>query len=161
MGRIGKAIAKRMEAFDCDISYHSRNKKDVKYKYFSSLENLAENVDTLCVITPGGKETKHLVNKSILEKLGKNGVLINIARGSVVDQKALIEALKAGVISGAGLDVFEGEPELNPAFLELENVVLLPHLGSASIETRIDMGMRVLQNMEAFYNNQEPGDRVV
>ena len=155
MGRIGKAIAKRMEAFDCDISYHSRNKKDVKYKYFSSLENLAENVDTLCVITPGGKETKHLVNKSILEKLGKNGVLINIARGSVVDQKALIEALKAGVISGAGLDVFDNEPNVPNDLIELENVVLLPHVGSATIETRYEMGKMVYDNIVAFFSNKK------
>ena len=90
----------------------------------------------------------------------KGAYLINSARGDVIDNDALIEALKNKTIAGAGLDVFEGEPELNPGFLECENAVLLPHLGSASIETRIAMGMRVLENMEAYYNNKEPGDRV-
>ena len=93
MGRIGKAIAKRAEAFDCEISYHSRNKKDVKYKYYSDLNALAKDVDTLCVITPGGKETEKLINKEILSSLGKNGVLVNVARCSVIDQDELIHFL--------------------------------------------------------------------
>ena len=97
LGRIGKAIAKRIEAFNCEISYHSRNMKDVEYKYFSNLEDLAEHVDTLCVITPGGEETKHLVNENVLNKLGKNGVIINVGRGSVDDQNAMINALKNNV----------------------------------------------------------------
>ena len=155
MGRIGSAIAKRIQCFDCEISYHSRNKKDVKYKYFQTLEGLAEYVDTLCIITPGGEETKHLVNKNILEKLGKNGVLINIARGSVVDQEALIEALKTGVISAAGLDVFDNEPNVPEDLMKLNNVVLLPHVGSATVETRYAMGKMVYDNIVAFFNNEK------
>ena len=155
MGRIGNAIAKRIESFNCEISYHSRNKKDVNYKYFKTLENLAEYVDTLCVITPGGEETKHLVNKNILEKLGKNGVLINIARGSVVDQQALIEALKTGVISAAGLDVFDNEPNVPEDLMKLNNVVLLPHVGSATVETRYQMGKMVYDNIVAFFKNEK------
>ena len=147
MGRIGKTIAKRIEAFNCEICYHSRNKKDVKYKYFSKLEELAEYVDTLCVITPGGEETKHLVNSNILQKLGKNGFLINIARGSVIDQQALIHALQNKIICGAGLDVFENEPNVPDDLMNLDNVILTPHIGSATVETRYDMGKLVYDNV--------------
>ena len=147
MGRIGKTIAKRIEAFNCEICYHSRNEKDVKYKYFSKLEELAEYVDTLCVITPGGEETKHLVNSNILQKLGKNGFLINIARGSVIDQQALIHALQNKIICGAGLDVFENEPNVPDDLINLDNVILTPHIGSATVETRYDMGKLVYDNV--------------
>ena len=155
LGRIGKAIAKRIEAFNCEISYHSRNMKDVEYKYFSNLEDLAEHVDTLCVITPGGEETKHLVNENVLNKLGKNGVLINVGRGSVVDQNAMINALKNNVISGAGLDVFENEPNVPEDLMHLNNVVLLPHVGSATIETRYEMGKMVYDNIVAFFKKEK------
>ena len=155
MGRIGKAIAQRIQAFNCDVSYHSRNKKDVSYKYFSKLEDLAEHVDTLCVITPGGNETKHLVNNKVLKKLGKKGVIINIARGSVIDQIALIDALKTGVISGAGLDVFDNEPNVPEDLMKLNNVVLLPHVGSATVETRYEMGKMVYDNIVAFFKNEQ------
>ena len=155
LGRIGKAIARRIEAFNCEISYHSRNIKDVEYKYFSNLENLAEHVDTLCVITPGGEETKHLVNENVLNKLGKNGVLINVGRGSVVDQNAMINALKNNVISGAGLDVFENEPNVPEDLMHLNNVVLLPHVGSATIETRYEMGKMVYDNIVAFFKKEK------
>ena len=147
MGRIGKTIAKRIEAFNCEICYHSRNEKDVKYKYFPKLEELAEYVDTLCVITPGGEETKHLVNSNILQKLGKNGFLINIARGSVIDQQALIHALQNKIICGAGLDVFENEPNVPDDLMNLDNVILTPHIGSATVETRYDMGKLVYDNV--------------
>jgi len=155
MVRIGKAIAQRIQAFNCDVSYHSRNKKDVSYKYFSKLEDLAEHVDTLCVITPGGNETKHLVNNKVLKKLGKKGVIINIARGSVIDQIALIDALKTGVISGAGLDVFDNEPNVPEDLMKLNNVVLLPHVGSATVETRYEMGKMVYDNIVAFFKNEQ------
>ena len=147
MGRIGKTIAKRIEAFNCEICYHSRNEKNVKYKYFPKLEELAEYVDTLCVITPGGEETKHLVNSSVLQKLGKNGFLINIARGTVIDQKALIYALQNNIIRGAGLDVFENEPNVPDDLINLNNVILTPHIGSATVETRYDMGKLVYDNI--------------
>ena len=147
MGRIGKTIAKRIEAFNCEICYHSRNEKNMKYKYFPKLEELAEYVDTLCVITPGGEETKHLVNSSVLQKLGKNGFLINIARGTVIDQKALIYALQNNIIRGAGLDVFENEPNVPDDLINLNNVILTPHIGSATVETRYDMGKLVYDNI--------------
>jgi lactate dehydrogenase-like 2-hydroxyacid dehydrogenase len=154
MGRIGKAIAKRAEAFDCEISYHSRNKKDVKYKYYSDLNVLAKDVDTLCVITPGGKETEKLINKEILSSLGKNGVLVNVARGSVIDQDELIHFLKNNLILAAGLDVYINEPNIPSELINLENTVLLPHIASGTVETRNAMGQLVFDNIENYFQNK-------
>ena len=154
MGRIGKAIAKRAEAFDCEISYHSRNKKDVKYKYYSDLNVLAKDVDTLCVITPGGKETEKLINKEILSSLGKNGVLVNVARGSVIDQDELIHFLKNNLILAAGLDVYINEPNIPPKLINLENTVLLPHIASGTVETRNAMGQLVFDNIKDHFQNK-------
>ena len=154
MGRIGKAIAKRAEAFDCEISYHSRNKKDVKYKYYSDLNALAKDVDTLCVITPGGKETEKLINKEILSSLGKNGVLVNVARGSVIDQDELIHFLENNLILAAGLDVYINEPNIPSELINLENTVLLPHIASGTIETRNAMGQLVFDNIENYFQNK-------
>ncbi|MEM7014312.1 MAG: 2-hydroxyacid dehydrogenase [Verrucomicrobiota bacterium] len=156
MGRIGRVIAKRAEAFDCEIAYHSRNQRnDVDYPYYADLCELARNVDTLCVITPGGAETKHLINKDVLEALGPNGVLVNVARGSVVDEPALIDALESGAIAGAGLDVFEDEPNVPDRLVALDHVVLAPHVGSATHETRLAMGNLVADNLAAFFAGQE------
>jgi|TARA_B100001059_G_scaffold58987_1_gene54285 lactate dehydrogenase-like 2-hydroxyacid dehydrogenase len=154
MGRIGKAIAKRAEAFDCEISYHSRNKKDVKYKYYSDLNALAKDVDTLCVITPGGKETEKLINKEILSSLGKNGVLVNVARGSVIDQDELIHFLENNLILAAGLDVYINEPNIPSELINLENTVLLPHIASGTVETRNAMGQLVFDNIENYFQNK-------
>jgi lactate dehydrogenase-like 2-hydroxyacid dehydrogenase len=154
MGRIGKAIAKRAEAFDCEISYHSRNKKDVKYKYYSDLNVLAKEVDTLCVITPGGKETEKLINKEILSSLGKNGVLVNVARGSVIDQDELIHFLENNLILAAGLDVYINEPNIPSELINLENTVLLPHIASGTVETRNAMGQLVFDNIENYFQNK-------
>ena len=154
MGRIGKAIAKRAEAFDCEISYHSRNKKDVKYKYYSDLNELAKDVDTLCVITPGGKETEKLINKEILSSLGKNGVLVNVARGSVIDQDELIHFLENNLILAAGLDVYINEPNIPSELINLENTVLLPHIASGTVETRNAMGQLVFDNIENYFQNK-------
>ena len=155
MGRIGKSIAKRAEGFDCKISYHSRNKKDVAYKYFDNIEKLAEEVDTLCVITPGGKETEKLVSLEVLKSLGKKGVIINVARGSVIDQDAMIHCLKENLIAGAGLDVYNNEPNIPKELIELNNTVLLPHIGSATIETRRAMGQLVFDNVAAYFAGKE------
>lgn len=155
MGRIGKSIAKRAEGFDCKISYHSRNKKDVAYKYFDNIEKLAEEVDTLCVITPGGKETEKLVSLEVLKSLGKKGVIINVARGSVIDQEAMIHCLKENLIAGAGLDVYNNEPNIPKELIELNNTVLLPHIGSATIETRRAMGQLVFDNVAAYFAGKE------
>lgn len=157
LGRIGKAIARRCEAFGLPVSYYGRHKQaGVAYTYFSDLIELARNVDTLIVATPGGGETKNLINGAVLEALGPRGVLINISRGSVVDEPALIAALQQRKIHAAGLDVFVNEPHLDPAFLELDNAVLFPHVGSASVRTRNAMGQLVVDNLVAFANGQPP-----
>ncbi len=157
LGRIGKAIARRCEAFGLPISYYGRHQQaDVSYKYFADPVALARNVDTLIVATPGGAETKNVINGVVLDALGPNGIFINIARGSVVDEPALIDALKARKILAAGLDVFWNEPRINPAFLELDNAVLLPHVGSASIHTRNAMGQLVVDNLVAYATGKPP-----
>jgi lactate dehydrogenase-like 2-hydroxyacid dehydrogenase len=151
MGRIGQAIAKRASAFGMPITYFSRSKKaDVAYPYYGDLIAMAKAVDVLMVITPGGPSTKNLINADVLKALGPNGILINMARGSVVDEPALIAALKARTILAAGLDVYWNEPHMDPAFLTLENAVLLPHVGSGSVYTRDQMGQLVVDNLAAF-----------
>jgi lactate dehydrogenase-like 2-hydroxyacid dehydrogenase len=154
MGRIGKAIAERAEAFKCEISYHSRNKKDVKYKYFNNLNQLAKEVDTLCVITPGGKETEKLINSEILDALGEDGVLINVARGSVIDQETLIHYLENKLILAAGLDVYTNEPHIPEKLMSLANTVLLPHIASGTVETRNAMGQLVYDNIENYFEDK-------
>ena len=154
MGRIGKAIAKRAEAFDCEVYYHSRNIAEVKYTYFKDLNALAKEVDTLCIITPGGKETEKLIDRTVLNNLGKNGVIINVARGSVIDQEELINCLETNVIAGAGLDVYTNEPHIPQELMNVKNTVLLPHIGSATVETRIAMGQLVFDNIKAYFDNK-------
>lgn len=151
LGRIGKAIARRAEAFGLKLAYHGRTRQaDIPYPYFASLAEMAGAVDILMVIAPGGASTKAIVNREVLEALGPKGTLINVARGSLVDEKALIEALKSGTLGAAGLDVFEDEPRVPEAFFGLENVVLLPHIGSASVFTRNQMGQLVIDNVIAM-----------
>jgi hydroxypyruvate reductase len=150
LGRIGIEIAKRCEPFKMDIAYHSRSAKDVPYRYYASLQEMARDVDILIAIVPGGAETKHLVDREILDALGPDGTLINVARGSVVDEKALIAALAEGRLGAAGLDVFADEPHVPQALKDMkENVVLQPHQASATHETRLAMGRLVLQNLLA------------
>ena len=161
MGRIGKAIAKRAEAFDCEISYHSRNKKDVKYTYYNDLNKLAQEVDTLCIITPGGKETEKLVNKKVLDNLGKNGVLINVARGTVIDQDELINCLESKSILASGLDVYINEPNIPETLISLKNTVLLPHIASGTVETRNAMGQLVFDNIKNYFDNKALISKVV
>lgn len=161
MGRIGKAIAKRAEAFDCEIYYHSRNKKDVKYKYYNDLNDLAKEVDTLCIITPGGKETEKLINKKVLGNLGKDGVLINVARGSVIDQDELIYSLENNLILAAGLDVYTNEPNIPEKLINLDNTVLLPHIASGTVETRKAMGQLVFDNIENYFQKKSLISEVV
>lgn len=157
MGRIGKAIARRLEAFGVPISYCTRRQQpDLAYTYYSNPLELAEAVDTLIVITPGGAETKDIVNAAVLEALGPRGVVINLARGTCIDEAALIKALKERTILGAGLDVFCNEPNFNPEFLTLENAVLLPHVGSASVHTRDKMGQLVVDNLKAYAGRKPP-----
>lgn len=154
MGRIGSTIAKRAEAFDCEISYHSRTKKNVKYRYYDNLNLLAKEVDTLCVITPGGKDTEKIINSEVLDNLGNNGVLINVARGSVVDEEALIYYLENKLILAAGLDVYANEPKIPQRLFDLKNTVLLPHVASATVETRNAMGQLVFDNIKNHFENK-------
>ncbi|MBE2287016.1 MAG: 2-hydroxyacid dehydrogenase [Prosthecobacter sp.] len=149
LGRIGKAIAKRLEAHGMRIAYHGRTRQDVTWEFFESLIELAKASDFLIVACPGGGATKHLINAAVLQALGGDGTLINIARGSVVDETALIEALQNGTIRAAGLDVFEDEPRVPEALLRCENAVLLPHLGSGTHETRRAMAALVVDNLAA------------
>lgn len=150
LGRIGLTISERVAAFGAQVVYHSRSRKHVDLPYYDSLIDMATAVDALFVITPGGPETKHLVSKEVLAALGPEGVLINVARGSVVDEAALISALETGALGGAGLDVFENEPHVDAALRALENTVLMPHVGSATVETRMAMGQLTCDNLGQF-----------
>lgn len=157
LGRIGKAVARRCEAFGLAVAYHGRRAQEgVSYLYFPTLLGLAAACDILVVIAPGGEETRHLVDATVLKALGPDGYLINVARGSVVDEAALIEALQAGTIAGAGLDVFADEPQVPQALIDLAHVVLLPHVGSASHHTRQAMGQLVIDNLRAWDAGQPP-----
>jgi lactate dehydrogenase-like 2-hydroxyacid dehydrogenase len=157
LGRIGKAIARRCEAFGMDVVYYGRSKQgDVPYNYYSDLAAMARDTGTLIVITPGGGGTKNLIDAKVLAALGPNGVVVNVSRGSVVDETALIAALKNKMIAAAGLDVFWNEPKIDPAFLELDNVVLTPHVGSGSVYTRDRMGQLVVDNLKAYAARKPP-----
>ncbi|HUP10497.1 MAG TPA: 2-hydroxyacid dehydrogenase [Caldimonas sp.] len=152
LGRIGQAIAKRAEAFGMSIAYTARSRKDAEgYAYFPSAEALAREVDFLVVITPGGAGTRKLIDARVLEALGPQGYLVNVARGSVVDEAALIEALREKRIAGAGLDVFEDEPNVPEALTALDNVVLTPHVGSATWQTRRAMMDLAFGNLQAHF----------
>ncbi|MFC5585167.1 2-hydroxyacid dehydrogenase [Nitratireductor kimnyeongensis] len=152
MGRIGRAIAHRLVAFGLPIAYHNRRPlTDVPYAYHDTLVGLAAAVDTLICVAPGGAETHHAVNADVLKALGENGVFINIGRGSTVDEAALITALEKGTIFAAGLDVFENEPQVPEALIALENVSLLPHVGSASVVTRQAMADLVVDNLISWF----------
>lgn len=157
LGRIGKAIARRCEAFGLPISYFGRRKQpDVTYPFYDDVNALAADVDTLIIVTPATPETTNLINAQVLQKLGPRGILINIARGAVVDETALIKAMKNKEILAAGLDVMWNEPKINTELMELENTVLLPHVGSASVYTREGMGQLVIDNMLAYKARKTP-----
>ena len=162
MGRIGQAIARRIEAFGVPVVYHSRNpQRSVKYKHYPKLIDMAREVDTLLVIVPGGAATQNLINKEVLEALGPRGVLINMARGSVVDEPALIEALRNKTILSAGLDVYVKEPEVPPELVAMNHIVLFPHLGSGSVYTRKAMDQLVADNVLAWASGKAPLTPVV
>ncbi|MGE0329527.1 MAG: 2-hydroxyacid dehydrogenase [Ramlibacter sp.] len=154
LGRIGRVVARRASGFDMDIRYHNRNKvADVPYAYEPTLVGLAGWADFLVVISAGGAATRHLVSADVLRALGPQGFLINVSRGSVVDEQALVKALQTGQIAGAGLDVYDDEPNVPPALFALDNVVLLPHVASGTHETRRAMADRVLDNFAAYFAN--------
>jgi len=154
-GRIGKAIAKRAEAFGMRIVYHGRKPQaDVTHKYYAKLVDMARDCDVLMVICPGGAATHHIVNAEVLKALGPEGTLINVARGSVVDEQALVKALTDGSLGAAGLDVFESEPKVPEALLGMDQVVLQPHVGSATHETRKAMGDLTVDNLRAHFSGR-------
>ncbi len=157
LGRIGKTIARRAEAFGLKIVYHGRQpQEDAPYLYFPTLVGMARACDILVAITPGGAETRHLINAEVLEALGPHGVFINVARGSVCDEQALIAALRDRKILSAGLDVFADEPNVPKELLEMDHVVLLPHVGSGTNHTRDAMGRLVVDNIASFIRNGAP-----
>jgi lactate dehydrogenase-like 2-hydroxyacid dehydrogenase len=157
MGRIGRAIARRLEAFGVPIAYHARQPRpDLAYRHYPDLIEMARAVDILLVIVPGGPTTRNLIDAKVLEALGPEGILINMARGSVVDEPALIEALKQGKIMAAGLDVFAKEPQVPKDLIAMENVVLFPHLGSASKFTREKMDQLMVDNILAWAAGKPP-----
>jgi lactate dehydrogenase-like 2-hydroxyacid dehydrogenase len=157
LGRIGKAIARRLDAFRVPVVYHSRNPQPgVQYRHYADLVDMARDVDVLMVVTPGGPATKNLIGANVLEALGPDGILINMSRGSVVDEPALIAALEAGRILSAGLDVFANEPRVPAELMARENVVLFPHVGSASVYTRDAMGQLVVDNLLSWAAGKGP-----
>jgi lactate dehydrogenase-like 2-hydroxyacid dehydrogenase len=161
LGRIGEAIAKRAIACGMQIRYHNRRKKDAPYPYDPDPVTLARNSDVLMVVTPGGAETRNLVNAKVLDALGPEGYVCNIARGSVIDEPVLLRYLQEKKIAGAGLDVFVDEPNLPPEFFKLDNAVLFPHVGSATVETRKAMGDLQIENLRLHFSGKPVKTRVV
>ncbi|HMB48526.1 MAG TPA: 2-hydroxyacid dehydrogenase [Afifellaceae bacterium] len=162
LGRIGKAIAEKLAVFHCEISYFGRNKQDdVSFPYFSDPVELAKACDALIVITPGGSATRHLISADVIDALGPDGILVNVARGTVVDEKAMVDALANGRLGGAGLDVFEEEPKVPEALFAMDHVVLQPHQGSATVETRQAMADRMVDNLVLWLDGKPPLSRAV
>jgi lactate dehydrogenase-like 2-hydroxyacid dehydrogenase len=162
MGRIGQAIARRLDAMRVPVVYHSRRPAaGLSYKHYPKLIDMARDVDILLVITPGGAATRNMINAEVLAALGTDGILINMARGSVVDQPALIKALQDKTIMSAGLDVFANEPEVPPELIAMDHVVLFPHLGSASVATRERMDQLVVDNLLSWAAGKGPLTPVV
>jgi lactate dehydrogenase-like 2-hydroxyacid dehydrogenase len=157
MGRIGQAIARRLDASLVPVVYHTRNPAaGLSYKHYPDLIEMAKAVDTLVVIVPGGASTAKMINAEVMKALGPRGVIINVARGTVVDEQALIAALKSGTILAAGLDVFEKEPNVPDELKAMQNVVLLPHIGSASVVTRNAMDQLVVDNLKSWFAGKPP-----
>ncbi|WP_147111710.1 2-hydroxyacid dehydrogenase [Tateyamaria sp. syn59] len=153
LGRIGQAIADKLKAFDADVHYHTRSEKDVPYTYHANLVDMAKAVEVVICITPGGPSTHHIVNADVIEALGPEGTLINVSRGSVIDEAAMVAALQSGKLGYAALDVFEEEPKIPDALKSMSNVILLPHVGSATHETRAAMGTLVVDNLISHLDN--------
>jgi lactate dehydrogenase-like 2-hydroxyacid dehydrogenase len=153
MGRIGKEIARKLEMFGVALAYHGRTDQRLAWRYEADLAALARDCDILIVTAPGGPDTRHLIDARVLDALGPNGYLVNVARGSLVDEGALLAALETGAIAGAALDVFDREPDIDPRFLPLDNVLLTPHLGSATHETRAAMAQLMLDNVRSWFRS--------
>jgi glyoxylate reductase len=167
MGRIGQAVARRAKAFNMSVHYHKRTRlpeqteTELEATYWDDLDQMLTRMDFISVNCPLTDETHRLLDRDRLKKLQPHAVIINTARGEIVDEESLADLIEVGRIAGAGLDVFEEEPTINPKLLELDNVVLLPHMGSATIEARVAMGEKVLINIRAFMDNHRPPDRVI
>jgi len=165
MGGVGRATAKRARGFDMEVHYHNRRRLPAELEagaiYHESLEQMLPQCDFLALHCPGLPETRDLLNAERIALLPDGAIVVNAARGTIVDEPALIDALRSGKLAAAGLDVFKNEPDIDPAFRELDNVFLLPHIGSATRETRDAMGFRVLENLDAIFAGREPRDRVV
>jgi lactate dehydrogenase-like 2-hydroxyacid dehydrogenase len=152
LGRIGKEIATRLQAMKMRIVYHGRHRQEgVPYIYYDNLTDMARDSDWLVIIAPGGEGTQRIVSRQVLEALGPRGMLVNVARGTLVDETAMLEMLQSGALGGAALDVFENEPDVRKGFLDLDNVVLAPHQGSATHQTRQAMGALVVANLDAHF----------
>ena len=166
-GRIGQAVARRAhQGFGMRVVYHSRHRADAQIEascgatMSGSLDELLAAADFVSLHTPATPETRHLINAARLSRMQRDSYLVNTSRGDVIDEEALVAALRARNIAGAALDVFDGEPAIRPGLLELDNVVLVPHLGSATVESRVAMGRKALANIEAFLTDQAPPDRI-
>jgi glyoxylate reductase len=167
MGRIGRALAHRARGFGLAIHYHNRKRvhpeieRELEATYWESLDQMLARMDIVSVNCPHTPATFHLLSARRLKLMKPTAIIVNTARGEVIDENALVRMLKAGELAGAGLDVYEHEPQVNPKLLELERVVLLPHMGSATLEGRIDMGEKVLINIKTFADGHKPPDRVL
>jgi len=167
MGRIGQAVARRAKGFGLSIHYHNRHRvheeieEELEATYWESLDQMLARVDFVSVNCPHTPATYHLLSARRLKLLQPHAIVINTSRGEVIDENALTRMLAAGEIAGAGLDVFENEPAVNPKLLAMDNVVLLPHMGSATVEGRVDMGEKVLVNIKTFVDGHNPPDRVL
>ena len=164
MGRVGQVVARRARGFDMEIHYHNRSRLDPALEagrtYYERVEDLLPNCDILSLNCPATPETRNLLNAERIALLPDGAIVVNTARGALVDDAALIAALRSGKLAAAGLDVYNGEPDIHPDYRTLENTFLLPHIGSATRETRDAMGFRALDNLDAFFAGREPGDRV-
>lgn len=154
LGRIGDAIVHRALPFKMKIAYHNRSTKNLPYTYYPSILELADNSDILLCVLPGGEGTRQIIDGQVLQALGPEGIFINVGRGTSVDEKALMAALADGSIAGAGLDVLANEPHVPEPFRKMDNVVLLPHIGSATFETRAEMGDLLINNLEAYFSSK-------
>ena len=167
MGRIGRALARRARGFGLSIHYHNRRRvreeveQELEATYWDSLDQMLARTDVVSVNCPRTPATYHLLNARRLKLIKRDAIIVNTSRGEVIDEKAMADLLRQGEIAGAGLDVFENEPSVNPRLLKLPNVVLMPHMGSATIEGRIDMGEKVIINIRAFADGHVPPDRVI
>jgi lactate dehydrogenase-like 2-hydroxyacid dehydrogenase len=165
LGRVGQVVARRGRGFDMMIHYHNRNPLDPDQAgdaiYHDSVEALLANIDVLSIHCPASEATRGLLNRDRIALMHRDAILVNTSRGGVIDDDALVAALQSGVIAAAGLDVFNGEPDsIHPGYRELDNAFLLPHIGSATRETRDAMGFRAIDNLAAIFDGEEPGDRV-